>query len=63
VEYGLLVGLAIGMLTAYFTSSHFSTYSYMVLGNVLAVICLVLTILGLVRVGYNVYYKTRERKI
>jgi hypothetical protein len=63
LEYGLLVGLAGGLLVAYYTSSSFSSYSYLIVGDVLGVICLLLTVVGLVRVGYNVYYKVTEKKL
>jgi len=51
------------MIVVYFTSSAFNTEQYMALGIILAVICVLIVIVGMARVGYNVHYKIMDRKL
>jgi len=57
LEHGLLVLLSVAMLIAYATSQTFTTNQYMIIGHVMTTLCLLLSILGAVRVAYYAYHK------
>jgi hypothetical protein len=57
VEHGLLLLMAAGMIVGYFVSASAGSGSYLTLGFVMVGMCVGLTVVGMVRVGYNVYDK------
>lgn len=61
LEHGLLIALAVTMLVAYGTSGIFHTNQYMVIGHVLTTCCLLLTVVGVVRVFFNGYHKLQDQ--
>lgn len=61
IDHGLLIALGVAMLVAHATANIFHTSQYMVIGHVLTTLCLLLSISGLVRIGYNAYEKMQDR--
>jgi hypothetical protein len=57
VEHLLFITLSVIIIIAYSTSHVFKTEQYMIIGHVMTTICLLLTILGFIRIGYFIYYK------
>ena len=55
--------LGISMIIAYSTSHIFSTMQYMIIGHVMTTICLLLVIVGFVRVGYFIYSKINDKLV
>lgn len=51
------------MIIAYSTSHIFSTMQYMIIGHVMTTICLLLVIVGFVRVVYFIYSKINDKLV